>query len=103
MSLPNSTQSLTPAPDGATDARLVVIYNRVSTAAQDEDGSSIETQEASLRRHVQLNEGCDDPLVLREGGASARAGKKRPKYEEMRRLIDEGQVKLVCATKSLFR
>ena len=96
----NSPRSLQPASEAATDARLVVIYERVSTAPQAKDGSSIETQEASLRRHVLLNEDCAAPHLLNEeGGASARKGKKRPKYEELRRLIDAGEVKLVVAAK----
>src|SRR5262249_20356028 len=83
-----------------TAGRMSLIYVRVSTALQAEEGASLNAQEAELRA-LAASTSPDLPIVvLREEGKSGRAGKRRPKYEEAKRLISDGAVANVFATKT---
>lgn len=86
--------------ESSDDRRRALLYVRVSTPQQAEEGASLDAQEAELRQLAALWTPELPVTVLREEGRSARSGKKRPKYEEAIALIEAGNVAAIYATKS---
>jgi DNA invertase Pin-like site-specific DNA recombinase len=94
-----NSQSLHTKQD-ASQGRINLIYSRVSTPHQAEEGASLDTQEKELRALAKTTAPDLRVVVLREEGKSARSGKVRPKYEEAKRLIEDGLVANIFATKT---
>lgn len=76
-------------------ARRAVAYIRVSTEEQAEDGMSLDTQEADLRRAA-AREGFEIVEILRDEGVSAfKKSLKRPAFNEMMERLSEFDVVMV--------
>jgi site-specific DNA recombinase len=87
-SLRNSTLS---------DGRQAAIYCRVSTRAQDDDGTSLETQEAACRRYAaEHGYVVDDTAVFREVYTGTELW-DRPLLSALRARIRQGEVGVVIA------
>lgn len=96
---PNTTNTTASVQD-AQDASVGILYVRVSTLHQAEEGASLDAQEAELRQLAKAHTPELRIIVLREEGKSGRSGKKRPKYEQAKAHIRDGQVGAIYATKT---
>lgn len=76
---------------------VAALYCRVSTKGQEEDGSSLDTQEASCRNHAAaLGYAVDDRLVFRETWSGGDLW-ERPRLVKLREAIRGGAVDaLIC-------
>ena len=71
-----------------------IVYSRVSTDAQERDGTSLDTQERACEEHVRAN---DWVLVESIRDTASGSSLDRPGIEKLRLLLREGTVGVVVA------
>lgn len=84
---------MNPSPSSPRATRAVV-YSRVSTDAQDQNGTSLETQERACIEHAR-SLGCDVAYRVRDSESGTTLD--RPGLDQVRGLIRSGEVAVVIA------
>lgn len=79
-----------------------IIYTRVSTNGQAEDGVSMEAQESKARAWADLN-GAEGTLVFRDAGLSGKRADNRPGLQDALNAVGEGDALIVYSLSRLAR
>src|SRR5262245_57876329 len=80
-----------------TAAPVAALYPRVSTKGQEEDGTSLDSQEAACRAYaVQHGYAVDERHIYREVHTGAELW-ERPQLTALREAVRAGQVKAIIA------
>ena len=84
--------------DTGPKRRVALLYARVSTSMQVNDGMSLDAQERDLKRAAALS-GYDDVELLREEGRSGKSIKGRPVLREALDRLDRGDAEALFVTR----
>jgi len=79
-----------------------IIYTRVSTSGQAEDGVSLAAQEAKLRAWADLN-GAENVTVFTDAGLSGKRADNRPGLQEALNAVGKGDALIVYSLSRLAR
>lgn len=79
-----------------------IIYTRVSTNGQAEDGISMEAQETKARAWAKLN-GAESTIVFRDAGLSGKRADNRPGLQDALNAVGEGDALIVYSLSRLAR
>jgi site-specific DNA recombinase len=77
--------------------KLAAIYTRVSTQTQEEEGTSLDTQEAHCRAYAQAHGYQVDPLHIYREAHTGTELWQRPRLTTLREVIRSGQIQGVIA------
>lgn len=83
---------------GSSEEGLAILYTRVSTQLQVNDGVSLDAQERELRRAAGLA-GFKDVEVIREEGRSGKSIKGRPALVKALDRLDKGEATAIFVTR----
>jgi site-specific DNA recombinase len=83
---------------GSSEEGLAILYTRVSTQLQVNDGVSLDAQERELRRAAGLA-GFTDVEVIREEGRSGKSIKGRPALVKALDRLDRGEASAIFVTR----
>lgn len=84
--------------DTGPKKKIALLYARVSTSMQVNDGMSLDAQERDLRRAAALS-GYDDVELLREEGRSGKSIKGRPVLRGALERLDRGEAEALFVTR----
>jgi len=87
-----------PAKDSSESQGLALLYTRVSTQMQVNDGVSLDVQERDLKRAAEMS-GYTEIEVIREEGRSGKSIKGRPALTKALERLDKGEASALFVTR----